>query len=196
MKNRPLALVIGGLLLGAFAVSKANAANFTPYTDVAAFNAAVGSAVVEDWEDTTLVPGLTITSDVATISGGNYNDVIDTNGGHNPTHISTSFALKGLGGILHLDAGGTGSGIATLVYLVGGGAQLFGPVVPDGYNGFIGLTSDVPFNAIDMFSGGPGSPQAYTAENLILAPVPVPGALPLMASALAGLIMVRRKRTA
>lgn len=184
-------IMAGGLFVAGMAVSNAHAATLTPFLDEAAFIAAVGSTVVEDWEDTTLVPGLTITSDVGFISGGKYVDGIDTNGGHNPTRVSTSFALKGFGGFLNT---GPGSGFEGRVFFVGGGSQSLGVTVPPNFTGFIGLTSDVPFNAFEEFSSPSEGLQLYTAENLILAPVPIPGTLPLIGSALAALGLLRRKR--
>ena len=194
--TRPMlqTILVGGLFMAGVAVSNAHAATFTFFLDQSAFTAAVGSTVVEDYEDTTLVPGMTLTSDVGFISGGKFVDGIDTNGGHNPTRVTTTFALKGFGGFLNT---GPGLGFEGRVFFVGGGSQALGVTVPANFISFIGITSDVPFNAIEEFSGPSQGLQLYTAENLILAPatVPVPGTLPLIGSALAALSLQRRKRT-
>ena len=187
-------IMVGGLFVAGVAVSNAHAAaTLTPFFSEADFTAAVGSTIVEDWEDTTLLPGLAITSDVGFISGGKYVDGIDTNGGHSPTRVTTTFALKGFGGVLNT---GPGLGFDARVFFVGGGSQVFQLTVPPNQTGlFIGLTSDVPINAFEEFSGIGEGLQLYTAENLILAPVPLPGTLPLIGSALAALGLRRRKRT-
>lgn len=191
MIRNMLPTIIAGGLFVAGVMSNAHAATLTPFLSEADFTAAVGSTVVEDWEDTTLVPGLAITSDVGFLSGGKYVDGVDTNGGHNPTRVTTTFALKGFGGFLTT---GPGSGFDARVFFVGGGSQVLGVTVPPNFTGFIGLTSDVPFNAFEEFSGASAGLQLYTAENLILAPVPIPGTLPLISGALAALGLLKRKR--
>ncbi len=192
--TRPMlqTIMVGGLFAAGVAVSNAHAATFTFIFDESAFIAAVGTTIVEDYEDTTLVPGMTLTSDVGFISGGKYVDGIDTNGDLNPTRVTTSFALKGFGGFLNT---GPGPGFGGRVFFVGGGSQELGGSVPANFTGFFGVTSDVPFNAIEEFSGPSQGLQLYTAENLILAPVPLPGTLPLIGSALAALGLQKRKRT-
>ena len=185
-------IMVGGLFVAGVAVSNAHAATLTPFFSEADFTAAVGSTIVEDWEDTTLLPGLAITSDVGFISGGKFVDGIDTNGGHSPTRVTTTFALKGFGGFLNT---GPGLGFEGRVFFVGGGSQALGLTVPANFISFIGITSDVPFNAFEEFSGPSQGLQLYTAENLILAPIPIPGMLPLMGGVLAALGLRRRNRT-
>src|ERR1700754_2802071 len=103
--------IITALLASSAFVAMSAQAQVTYYTDQAAFLAALGgTAVIENFEDATLVSGLTFVSTVGSIGGGGFNDQLA------PASQTTTFSfgapINAVGGFWDLTPGGAGVGIA------------------------------------------------------------------------------------
>ena len=183
-------------------VASAQAATITFYTNAAAWQAAAGASLTETFNAGTIVtPGLSVSSTVGTISGGQWSDRLVPNG------ASTTWSFAGgadaFGGNWDLTPGGAGTGIALTLTFFNNGQQVGSQEVPNAFaGGFFGLTSDVVFSSILLTAGTQGgAAETYRFDNLVFSPasaVPLPAALPLFASALGlgGLVGYRRKRKA
>ena len=180
--------------------SAANATVVTVYTDKNAWTAAVGTYTTENFANTTLVPGLSYTSNTgsAQISSGVFNDRLTPG-------RSTSFAFApnafAFGGNFDLSPGGEGLGL--MFTLLGGSTASFvlNTEVSRFYTGqFFGFVSDTSFGSVQMGSGTQGGgAETYNLDDLVFAKsnsVPEPGSLALLGLGLAGMAVVRKRKQA
>ncbi|PZN93222.1 MAG: hypothetical protein DCF31_13380 [Alphaproteobacteria bacterium] len=164
------------------AAGAANAA-VTTYNDGAAFAAALSGVVTEDFEDGTLVSGLSFSSTVGNISGGLFNDRPVKN------IAETTFFFAGgadaFGGSFNLDPGGRGQGLEFTLNLTGGGTELAGRIQYE-TPGFFGFTSTNRFDSVTWrgFDDINGSAETFNLDNAqfgnVSAAVPEPAAWGLM----------------
>lgn len=199
------ALAFGATLLAASA--SASAATVTVFTDKAAWEAAAGAYVNENFTDTILKAGLTIAHNAPewAISNGVMKDrfVFASN---LATTFNFSNAMKAFGGNFDLTINGAGSGIA--INLGGGNIVSFAlpKEVPNnlGANKFFGFVSDLSFNSVTFRAGTQvtGSAETYSVDNVVFgqgianAPasdVPEPGSIALVLAGL-GLIGANARR--
>lgn len=149
------------------------------------------TAVIENFEDAKLIPGLSITEvgGAGLIQLGYYQNIVDADNGR--YQVFNYNKMNGFGGWFDLaNPGGPGSSIDVYV-----GADYVGNI-PNTYKGeFWGFFSTVPFAAV-TFVEGPGVVQeTYQIVDLAICPVPVPATLLLVASGVLGLagLSLRRK---
>jgi hypothetical protein len=188
-------------LTAIFAPSRTSA-SITIYTDLAAWQAAVGSSVVEPFNSSGLQP-TTVVSSIAggigpargVFSGSVWNDDMY----NNPSfHSGTSFSysqgqLKGAGALWDTSVNGDGIGIDVSL---DGGSQSVGHI--GGIHGsFFGWTSSTPFNSVflSIYFLQNGGGETFDMDNLQFAPVPEPGVAPLLGGGLIVAGFARRLRT-
>ncbi len=164
------------------------ASTVTVYTNKAAFQAASGTVVTENFADTTLVSGLHIagTAPQFSISGGRLNDRLAEG---LTTVFSFDSALRGFGANFDLSAGGSGMGLA--ITLNGGAIVNFlipteVPATQSG--GFFGFISDTSFSSVTLRAGSAGGAVAetYSLDDVVFAnAVPEPATITIMLAGLA-----------
>jgi hypothetical protein len=169
-------------------------AQVTYYTDQAAFLAALGgSAVTEDFNDATLVPGLTYVSTVGSIGGGVFNDQLAE--GAQTTTFSFGGSVNAFGGFFDLTPGGQGVGIAITT---APGATLATQIDRNYAGGFFGFISHDSFSSVLLTAGNQANGvETYNLNDLTFgtaAGVPEPAAWGMMIGGfgLAGAAMRRR----
>jgi PEP-CTERM motif len=187
-------LIAVAILAGSALSTTPASAQITYYTDYAAFIAALyGVPFVEDFEDNSLVPGLTFVSTMGNIADGVFNDQLA------PAAQTTTFSFGGpitaFGGFWDLSPGGPGVGIS---FNPAPGSTLT-MEVPISYTGeFWGFTSVSSFSSL-LLTGGTQSSccvETYTLDNLTFGQaVPEPAAWGMMIGgfALAGAALRRRQ---
>ncbi|WP_256731236.1 PEPxxWA-CTERM sorting domain-containing protein [Sphingomonas sp. dw_22] len=187
--------IVAALLASSTLVAAPAQAQITYYTNYAAFLGALGgTAVIEDFEDTTLVPGLAYASSAGNISGGLFNDQLI------PSSQTTTFvfggAVNAFGGFFDLSPGGPGLGIQ----LTNAPGSTLALEVPNTYSGqFWGFISNNSFQALLLTAGTQGGvAETYTLNNLTFGTgtpgVPEPAAWGMMIGGfgLAGMALRRR----
>lgn len=154
-------------LAGVAAVASVPAsAAVTVYTSQAAFQAALGSSQVEDFNDSTVATGLTISSAAGARQGNHFEDRVVRGG--DTTTFNFATAINGFGGFFNLSPGGAGQGIS--LFLTPPGA-LAGVEIPNGNgNSFWGITSDVAFTSVRLEGGtqslGTAIAETYHLDDL------------------------------
>jgi hypothetical protein len=169
----------------------------TIYTNYGSFLAAFPGPTVENFEDTILQPGLTITdtNPGAVIADGVYKSLVNSFYGYTTTFTNSS-NFCAFGGWFDLTPGGAGTGIKITVVDTG---EVIGEV-PRTYAGeFWGFSTGTPFSSV-MFSQGSdplGSQETYWAVDLAYktCPVPLPPSALLMGSGLLGLVGLGWRRS-
>ncbi len=193
--------IASALLAGcAFAAAPSSAA-VTYYYTQASFLAALGAStpIVEDFDDTTLVPGLSILStagDVDSTAADLFYDRLV------PNQASTTFILpaggyNAFGGFFDL-AGPGGAGLGITITTVLGGT--LATEIPNSTAGsFFGFITDAKFDYVVLTAGTQGgSAETYTLNDLTFgnvgAAVPEPATWGMMIVGLgvAGMAMRRR----
>jgi hypothetical protein len=168
------------------------------YTSAATFAAALVSTTVEDFADTTLVPGLSFVSTVGSIGGGVFNDRVIRSS--QSTAWSFTTAQNGFGGNWDLRPGGAGQGIEFVITLLNNTTLTIGTQVPNSYSGqFFGFTSTDAFKKVS-YTGGtqPGVAETHNLDNLSFgSAVPEPAAWAMLITGF-GLVgaVARRRRMA
>ncbi len=177
-------LAVLGLALAlvfSLAAVAAAAPLFTISTNLSDF----ASCTLQEFDDTTLNPGVSV------VSTNGYIDTtldqwVDFVNGYEPATTTWSFAtpITGFGGFFDLNPEGIGSGIH---------------ISADGYdvgditaNGFWGFFSTEPLSTV-MFSNVPTGQDHFYMDDMRYCPVPVPPAVWLLGSGLLGLMGLRRK---
>ena len=183
----------GALALVAFACTTAQAGVITNETD---WQNAVGTWETENFNDTTLNTGITLTTDNGIVDGALYPDkfydnLVDEN---DSTTWSFLTPIGAWGGTFDLDGpGGPGSSIN--VYR--GNALVFTGNIPNSLAGtFWGFASGALFDRV-VLKEGPGTFQErYTMDNMVYSTtvVPLPPAAWLGLGLLGSLGLMRRMR--
>jgi hypothetical protein len=150
----------------------ASRAALTTYSTLASWTAAAGSPiVVEDFADSTLLPGFTITfgqnSPPGQISGGKYNDVGVTqfNDAKNPK-LNFAGGTYVFGADWDFSPGGPGDGLVLVLTFTDSSTTTLFIGNPSGgtFNGFFGFVSDVAVTSIRLDSPGTGV-EAFAMDN-------------------------------
>src|ERR1700754_1075457 len=155
--------IVSALLAGTVLAAAPAQAQVTVYTSQAAFLAALGGLPsVENFADTTLVSGLSFSSNAGSIGGGVFNDRLV------PAVQTTTFSfgqfINGFGGFFDLTPGGAGLGIA---FNPAPGSTLT-VQVPNSYSGqFWGFISVNSFSSLLLTAGTQGGvAETYTLDDL------------------------------
>jgi hypothetical protein len=195
MKKSKLLLFLGVLILVLSGTSVGHAYSVTTYTSYVAWLTAMGgSPTVENFVDTTLEPGLTITEvgGAGSIHDGVYENIVD----NDPLRyqIFNYNSMTAFGGWLDLvNPGGPGRSLdmyinddLTFVMNV--------PNTADG--GFYGFITDLPFTGVLFADGGnpAGIQETYYGIDIAWkAAVPIPPTAYLTIAGLLPFIRLRRK---
>lgn len=182
MKTKMFAFVASiGLTAAALTWSPVgNAAIITAYTDATTWASAAGTPIAtEDFTDTTLVPGLSVSlAGGGAITGGEISSSLAVfglciGGGvgcPSTTEFSFSPGTTAFGADWDLGPDGPGAGIDFLVTLAGGGTQfvsgITNPLTGGTFNGFFGFVSDTSFTSISLGSGFTGNGETFDADNV------------------------------
>jgi len=169
----------------------------TPYYNyISWYNALSGPWVVENFEDTTFIPGFSITEigGAGWIHGGVYENIVDSN----PLRYQIynySFGMSAFGGWFDLKNPG-GAGTSIDIYINDDNQYVFN--VPNTAAGeFYGFVTDTIFNGVKFQDGGgSGIQETYFSVDVALAPNRTPelSSLLLLGLGLIGTgIFVRRK---
>lgn len=164
----------------ALMLATASQAAVTVYTSQSAFAAALGTLSTEDFNDTTLVPGLSFVSTVGSIGSGRFNDRVFRGGP--TTTFSFAGGARGVGAIFDLSPGGFGQALSFTLNLSGGGTELVPSEISTNVGTFFGFISTNRFNSVLITAGSnPGVAETYNLDNLQFgAGVPEPGTWMLM----------------
>lgn len=179
----------------AMLLSTASQAVVTTYTSQAAFAARLVPLATEDFADTSLVSGLSFTSNVGNVANGLFNDRPVF--GVAETTFSFAGGANGFGGIFNLDPGGRGQGLEFTLNLVGGGTEVAGRLRLEA-PGFFGFTSTKAFNSVTWrgFDTVNGVAETFNLDNAQFGagavPEPASWALMIVGFGLVGASMRRR----
>ena len=195
MKKVYLSIVLGLLLIG-----MTNAA-VVVYSDFAAWQLAVGTYSLEDFNDATLNPDFTIYSD----HGYNLNqsgyvgkmwDRVSAEPPYWKTTIDFVPPIMAFGGVFDLvGPGGPGEGIDLDIVLLNNGTVVDIAKLPSSQNGFLGFTCSEDFTDVLIKSADlPGAwCETYTLDNMVYA-TPEPSSIALLALGFFSLLLARRKK--
>jgi hypothetical protein len=198
MRRGLIILAILGVVLSFGVVAQAG--NITIYDNYVSFLASYPSPSVENFEDTTLLPGLSIvsTNPSAVIQNGVYKDIVNASL-HYTTTWNFTKGFTAFGGWFDLYYPG-GPGTNILVELVDGGGSVLATIgeIPNTYKGgFWGFTIDTPnpFYHVKFSAGSnSGSQETYWTVDLAYTyGVPEPASLLLLGSGLVGLVAFRKR---
>ncbi|MBX9698529.1 MAG: PEP-CTERM sorting domain-containing protein [Acetobacteraceae bacterium] len=202
MRVHAISALAGVAALATVAVQPAAAAITFYANNQAGFLAALGNVQVEDFNDTTLNAGLTITGGSVRIDNNNNNrmlDVINDNANTSTTFAFAS-AINGFGGNFNLAGpGGAGTGIKVVIDLLVSGLTVLSQEIPNSNTGqFWGFVSTIAFDEV-RFSEGMQAPQpaveSYSLDNLRYGVIiPEPASLALLGAGLLGLAAFGRRR--
>ncbi len=176
-------LLVVGLAVGA-------QASITEVYSYAKFlNYCPNPVVVENFEDTALISGLSISEvgGAGSIHDGVYENVVDNDIGEiRHQTFNYSPGMFGFAGWFDLSPGGSGTSID--MYIADTNTKVMN--IPNtAAGGFYGFFSDTSFSAVRLEDGnGVGLQETYYLVDLAVCPVPVPGSLLLLGSGLIGLV--------
>jgi len=146
-------------------------ASVTYYTDQAAYTAALGGFVsTEDFADTTLIPGLTLTTLNGNISGGAFFDKVTSTGA--TSTFTFANGTNAFGGTFDLGIANFGSGVKFIL-----DNTTYAGAIKNYPTGFFGLISDTTFTSITLGSATTGQ-EIYKLTNLVVGQSDIPGAVP------------------
>ncbi len=195
-----MTLLVAAVVLGGLA-SPAGAFSTTLYTDKTAWQTALGGPFSqESFDDATLNPGISVVSTKGTVTGGYWSDQIDASPLQTTTFSFTPDIIA-FGGNWDL-AGPGGAGTGIILTLIGGSTYQVPTELPDTIAGsFWGIISDTAFTSVLLTQGTQsGVCETFHMDDLVYAPagggggqVPVPGAVWLLGSGLAGLVGLRKR---
>ncbi len=202
MKKNMMVLFLFAMML-TFTFGTQASAGYTIYTNKAAWGAAAGSFMKEDFTGDTLNPGISFTygkdRDSDSVPYINTTDGFfwdrlkqrgDTPAWTTTWHFATP--ITAFGGKWDLSEWGAGVGIT-----LRSDGNVIGTIRNPFENRFFGFTSTTPFDSVRLVAGkqdAEGSNlEAYTLDNLVYAPVPIPPAVWLLGSGLIGLMGLRRR---
>ena len=176
-------------------------AQFTVYTNRAAFEAALGSFYLDPFTgnaiSTTGASVATSTPLTGSFGSGRWNDRVVQGG--DKTTWSFAGGITAFGGDWDLSPGGQGQGLEFLVNWSGGSSSLVGAEVPNSCAGcFWGFTATASMASIEVRGGTnpAGSAETYNFDNMTTNVVPEPGTYTLLATGLVGIFAVARRRRA
>src|SRR5262249_48286669 len=202
MKKWSLALLLPVVLW-----STSASAAVVEYSSEAAWMTAVGSFVTEPFNNAGLQPTTGVFSSVGHIEADLWHDRVTVSGGESTTFFYTLDSLRGAAGTWDTSPALEGQALVLTMNMTGGGTQFVEQIGPiDGL--FFGWTSDAPFDSFTITAGNhPGVAETFNLDNLMMAPnttldpgptpgptaTPEPATLVLVATALAGAPVVRRR---
>lgn len=209
MKSKARDLALPGLLgISLLAAAPASAAT-TIYTSQTSFLAALQGITVENFNDNTLIPGLTYSSSEGVandpswpgvfhdfVLGSNYPPVLAKT-----TTFNFATAINGFGGNFDFTENGPGEGIS---FTLTPGGQV-SQEIPSTLTGqFWGFISDTAFSSVLLQVGSQGGyGETYTLDNLTVgtlaeavgvAPEPASWAMLLSGFGIVGMILRRARR--
>jgi len=171
----------------------------TVYTDKATWAANLsGPALTETFADAILNPGVSYTSSESghiNPSEEYYQDVLTSNSANEPmTTWSFIPQITAYGGNWTLGGPG-GSGNSLLVYV--NDLSHYVGFISNTYGGeFWGFTSTTPFTSVILKGATGSNQQIYQLDNMVYAPVPVPGTVWLLGGGLLIGLLPRLRRLA
>ncbi|SEM57255.1 VPLPA-CTERM protein sorting domain-containing protein [Syntrophus gentianae] len=191
---KKIASIFMFLLVMSFAAG-AQAYNVTVYTNYVSWLNAINlsTLVVENFDDATLEPGLSITETGYTgaIHYGVYENIVDQDV---PSYqvFNLSQGMTAWGGWFDLkNPGGAGTGIDMYI----DDNNTFVTSIANTNEGqFVGFVADGSFNGVRLQdAGGSGIQETYFLVDSAMSAVPIPPAIFLLGSGLLGLGFVRRR---
>jgi len=192
-------IAVLSVLLLVLGFAGAAQANFTvlyqylPTYNPNSFTYYCSNPLVENFEDTTLISGLSIyeNNTAGTISLGVYQNIVDQDA--NPPdyqEFSYTGGMFGFGGWFDL-AGPNGPGSSIDIYADGN----FVMNIPNSAAGeFYGFFSDTAFSVVKLVEGPGTFVERYAIVDLALCPVPLPPSALLLGSCLLGLMGLRLRK--
>ncbi len=125
---------------------------------------------IEDFNDATLVPGLTITTDAGTLANSQFEDRVTRSGGE-MTLFTFASPIKAFGGFFNLTPGGVAQLLRFSIDGVDVGTQT---ASVSGFQ-FFGFSSTTAFSSVKIVAGtGSGNAETYHLDNLRFAAAAVP----------------------
>jgi hypothetical protein len=193
MKKTCTVLAAATLLAGLATTAQAA---ITTYSSYFAFINAVKPTTlkVENFVDTTLMPGFSITEvgGAGSIHDGGYENIVDKDV---PRYQIFNYSPGMFGfGVFNDSKNPGGPGTSIDLYI--NDTNTFALNIPNWSEGqFYGFTSDTPFTGVRFQDGnGSGAQETYYNIDCQVAPTPIPAAAWLMVSGLLGVVGLKRKK--
>jgi hypothetical protein len=146
--------------------SSAIGATITTFTNLGSWTGAAGSPIIiENFSDSTLVSGLSVTNfGAGSIAGGVFNGPL--NNGNKTIAFGFSPSTFAIGGDFNITVSGNNSGVRLEVDFQGGGSQIVA-TLNTAFNGFFGLVSDTAISQLRLVHvQPPTAAEGFTLDNL------------------------------